>query len=225
MKITGIYAIVHRPSGRRYIGSSVNVRGRFHHHTWALKRSRHPNTALQTAWAADGREAFEFVLLERVNEVAMLVRREQAYLTQEAPNLYNDSLIAARPPIGLKRPPRTDEWKAKISAANKGRKKPPRPDEHRQNMGLARRGKPHPYTDEQRRKIVAANQRRAGTTHTPAAKEKMSAAKRGRKIGPWKADAPGHATLRVVALARTYSPETRAKMSLSAKRRWHRQVA
>ncbi len=47
MKQAGIYAIVHLPSGRRYIGSSVAVLDRWCQHRGDLKRGRHVNKGLQ----------------------------------------------------------------------------------------------------------------------------------------------------------------------------------
>jgi hypothetical protein len=43
--IPGVYAIVHQPSGQRYIGSSVDMRRRVAQHTGSLRYGNHPNSA------------------------------------------------------------------------------------------------------------------------------------------------------------------------------------
>jgi hypothetical protein len=73
--------------------------------------------------------------------------------------------------IGGKMPPRTEEWKAKQSAAHKGRKHSeeakvrmsaakkgkPKSEEHRANISAARKGKKRkPFTEEHRARMSAA---------------------------------------------------------------------
>lgn len=56
----GVYAITHLPSGKRYIGSSVNVKHRLCVHRWNLKGNKHPNAHLQNAYNKYGIQEFSF---------------------------------------------------------------------------------------------------------------------------------------------------------------------
>lgn len=58
--MTGIYQILHIESGKRYIGSSVNVRNRLYHHKDRLKYGKHANDYLQKAYNKYGIGGFEF---------------------------------------------------------------------------------------------------------------------------------------------------------------------
>ncbi|MBS0523833.1 MAG: GIY-YIG nuclease family protein [Proteobacteria bacterium] len=61
---TGIYAIVHIASGRRYIGASTSVYRRWQQHRIELHDGSHHCPKLRALWQSDPRSAsFEFVLL------------------------------------------------------------------------------------------------------------------------------------------------------------------
>ncbi len=66
MTTSGVYAIRNTRSGESYIGSSVNVDRRWALHVSALKRHRHSNKRLQTAWNQDGSAVFALEILERL---------------------------------------------------------------------------------------------------------------------------------------------------------------
>lgn len=72
-RITAVYSIT-CSDGRRYIGGSVNVRGRWAMHRWDLRRGRHANRKLQEAWTALGEDAFSFAEVERVDRTALRER-------------------------------------------------------------------------------------------------------------------------------------------------------
>ena len=77
VRICGVYAILHRASGRCYIGSSVDVWGRFvGGHLKALARGEHSSVYLQRAWEKHGREAFRLLLLERCLPSTRFVREQ-----------------------------------------------------------------------------------------------------------------------------------------------------
>lgn len=193
----GIYVVVNTLNQWRYIGSTARLSMRLKQHRAELTRQVHKNTHFQNAWNKYGPDAFIFDVLEVVADPAHLLTREQYWIDQFKPRLYNIDKVAARPDLGVARKPRTPE--------------------HRRNLGAARRGVPHPYTDEQRRKILASNKRRTGEKHTAETIQKMRAAKKG-----WAPPPITEATrekFKELGRCRTYSPETRAKMSASAKRR------
>lgn len=56
----GIYEIVHEPSGRRYVGSSRNVRYRLQRHRSDLRGNRGRSRYLQNAWNKYGESSFVF---------------------------------------------------------------------------------------------------------------------------------------------------------------------
>jgi predicted GIY-YIG superfamily endonuclease len=57
---SGIYAIIHRESGRWYVGQSQNLDKRWSDHVWRLKNNRHGNPLLQRAWNKYGSEGVRF---------------------------------------------------------------------------------------------------------------------------------------------------------------------
>jgi group I intron endonuclease len=64
-KNTGIYSIVHKKSGKLYVGSTYcNFYDRFCSHRSTLNRNCHSSILLQRAWNKYGADAFEFKVLE-----------------------------------------------------------------------------------------------------------------------------------------------------------------
>ena len=177
---SGVYGIVHRPSGRVYVGGSRDVFRRWRTHVWSLNRGRHHAPALLEAWCVDGLSAFAFVVLERCPR-AMLAEREQVWL-DAFPGPLNTSLSAACPPL--------DPLVAvKIGRANAGRTHV-KTEETRRRLSVALAG---PATSpETRAKISAALRGRkcpwaagdANPTRLPEVREKMRLAARGRVITP-----------------------------------------
>lgn len=72
----GVYAIVHRDSGRRYIGSSKCVEKRWGQHLNLLTHGRHHSPYLQHAWTKYGAEAFDFVVVEQCAQQELLSRKQ-----------------------------------------------------------------------------------------------------------------------------------------------------
>ncbi len=83
-----IYAITHTATGRRYVGSAVNLERRWSQHRYDLGKGKHCNPRLQNAWSKYGSAAFEFTVLETVRRKSTLYAREQAWL-DETPLKYN----------------------------------------------------------------------------------------------------------------------------------------
>ena len=65
-KASGIYAIVNKVNGKRYVGSAVNFKKRAIIHKYHLKKGTHHCEHLQRAWNKYGPESFAFVILEIV---------------------------------------------------------------------------------------------------------------------------------------------------------------
>lgn len=62
-KCGGIYVIVHVPTGRRYVGTTMNFCRRMGLHRTLLKGGRHHNVALQRDWSKFGSESFRYGLV------------------------------------------------------------------------------------------------------------------------------------------------------------------
>ncbi len=107
-KASGIYAIVNRVTGHRYVGQSQHLRRRERDHFKALADGAHHCQRLQRAFAKYGPEAFEFIVLERA-PVERLDDIEQDYLDAgfAAGTVYNTARCAEAPARGIKRSPET----------------------------------------------------------------------------------------------------------------------
>ena len=82
-KIIGIYKIINKVNRKYYVGSSLNVKPRWRCHKSTLRRNIHRNDYLQRAWNRNGKENFNFILVEKLNEnttLEQLLTVEQKYL-------------------------------------------------------------------------------------------------------------------------------------------------
>lgn len=200
IRLIGIYAITHVDSGRVYIGSSVDIKERWHEHRVDLKGGRHDNRHLQRTWTKYGAAAFTFCIVEecdisaaadleigsdawRAIVVPILLDREQ-YWMDITPNTFNMTIVVASH-LGMKRRPETC---AKISASHmgnqygKGNKSGTGrtlTDEHRAKISAANRGRVQTLAT--RAKISAAH-KGMGHPQTPATRAKISATLQGRNL-------------------------------------------
>ena len=88
-KRAGVYALVNRASGLRYVGSSRDLTQRKCDHLKTLRKGTNRNRHLQEAFIADGEGAFEWVVLLFCDE-ADCVRYEQEAMDHYGyENLYN----------------------------------------------------------------------------------------------------------------------------------------
>ncbi len=87
MNQSGIYEIVNKENGHRYIGSARDLSERKFRHFYLLKNGKHANVILKKAWNKYGEEFFIFEILEHVLQGllskgefrAPLLAREQHY--------------------------------------------------------------------------------------------------------------------------------------------------
>ena len=222
---SGIYAIIHTESGRRYVGSAVNIRKRWHTHTSDLRLGIHANDHLQKAWNKYGPAGFCFVVLE-LCPVEQLLAREQAHIDEKAD--FNICMIAGNT-LGVKPSP---EHRAKLIESHRG-KSPSA--ETRAKMSEAQKGNKHSvgrtYTAEERARMSTIMKGRTfspetraklsaaltGIRRSPETKAKISAVKRGRiphNKGVYGVVKLSDTTRAKMSEAkRNTSPETKAKMS------------
>ena len=85
MKIAGIYKVTNNITGDFYIGSSQNIKQRWHQHKNPAFWKQHPNIKLYQDMAQYGRDNFTFEIIE---ETDSLKEREQYWVDQLKPS-YN----------------------------------------------------------------------------------------------------------------------------------------
>jgi group I intron endonuclease len=142
---SGIYAIVHIATGRKYIGSAVDVAMRWREHQNALMRNQHHSIALQRAWNKRGRDAFGFRLLLTCRPQHLLFYEQRAIDTWQP--VFNCNKTAGSM-LGFRF---SDESKLKMAAAARRTRN--------------RLGKPH--TEESKRKISLAKTGRKMGRYSP----------------------------------------------------------
>lgn len=206
--ISGVYRITNMVNGKFYVGSAADVKARWRAHRWALNAGRHSNSKLQRAWDKYGADAFVFSVLETVPDVARLLQREQEWLDIFECVLvgYNIALVAGSPTRGLKA---SEETKAKMSAAMKGRPGVSPSAETRDKLSAKLKGRK--LSDETRAKMSAS---RMGRKFSEESKAKMSASAKG------KTKSEAHrAALAAAQTGKKDSEETRLAKSKAAKQR------
>lgn len=143
-----IYQILNLVNEKFYIGHSQDYDIRWWEHERKLKVNKHDNYHLQSAWNKYGKEAFEFILIELVEEKDMLLR-EQFWIdilgACDKELGYNINPDALRPPSGLG----TKRTKAQIEAmsiamtgikkSNTDNMRKPKSEDHKRALAFARR--------------------------------------------------------------------------------------
>ena len=131
--MTGIYQIRSKiKSERFYIGSAINIQGRWNTHLYNLRKNKH-NPKLQNHFNKYGESDLQFMILELCFP-EFLTAREQYYINKMKP-WFNISIMA-NSPLGNKY---TKETKRKMSESHKGVKKS---DETKRKMSNAKKGQP-----------------------------------------------------------------------------------
>ena len=211
----GIYAIVNTRTGRRYIGSSVDILRRWADHVRCFKRGRHVNRSLQRTWNAYGSRVFQLVTIEEVIRFEDLLCREQFHIDSSS-NLYNVALTAGRP-LSTKGTKSSEATRAKLRAAWKTRA--PVSAETRAKVSAALKaryhGQPMPQMSADTiAKMAATKTGRKTGPHSAAWTAKIRLANTGKSVSPATRD-----KLRTANVGKKASAETRAKMSVSQRKR------
>lgn len=156
---TGIYVIIHKDTGKRYIGSAArSFRGRWNEHKSDLRKGKHHSPRLQNSWNKYTEFRFEFKILEFVPP-EFCIQREQWWM-----DLFGSYIKE----IGYNICPTAGSNLGNFAS-----------EETKRKMSLARKGKASPLkgttrSDEIRKKISEGNRRRAYKPHTPEARAKIS---------------------------------------------------
>lgn len=236
---SGIYIITNIENGKAYIGSTNNFENRWGEHKRILRKDDHYNPYLQYAWNKYGEEAFEFGVLEYLEDVDKLVKAEQFWMDvyrEEGRELYNIALTADCPMRGRKQTKKSnhrrseslmghkvsEETKHKISESKKGTK---HTEEAKRKIGIATKGKKRSKETRRRQSDAQRGKKRSEETRS-----RMSESKRGNKnaLGHRVSEEARHKMSEARKgkssgmLGKKHSKETRHKMSVSAKARWDR---
>jgi len=92
--VSGVYQILCRSNGHRYVGSAVDIYGRQKEHVRTLKRGSHKNKALQYAWKLFGETDFEMSVLTECPEEE-LTSQENSYIEKLKPE-FNSKELSGR---------------------------------------------------------------------------------------------------------------------------------
>jgi len=115
--LNGIYLIKNKVNNKFYVGSaSKSFKYRWNEHKRKLNNDRHYNRYLQSSWNKYTKDNFEFIILEIVEKIEDIIKREQYYIDTLIPE-YNLS-PTANSVRGFKH---SDEAKLKMSKAKLGK--------------------------------------------------------------------------------------------------------
>lgn len=164
----GIYCIENTLNHKKYIGKAVNIDARWRVHRCELRKGKHPNKHLQSAWNKYGENAFIFYVIREVPiemlekaEIAEIERQEatkkgyniteggegqrgRKLTDDQRKHLSEINQGAKNPNYGLKR---SAETKRKMSEAMRGLKRKPLSKAHKKAISQKLKGKKRPYFD------------------------------------------------------------------------------
>lgn len=225
-KVCGVYSILHRDSGKRYVGSSAKIGQRFTSHiNDGRKQSR---SCIHRAIREYGADAFDFTLIEACDKDVLRVREkhwiehfnscsvDHGFNSHPDPTNLHDcighkqsAVTIERRTVKLRGKKRSPEICAKIASATRVAIKP-LTEEQRLKISAAHKGRTWPKSRND--KILATKYLRYGPLGiSPEAAAKISAAKMGHLVT--------EETRRKISTANlgkkraAFSEETKAKMS------------
>lgn len=202
MKQSGIYCITNTATAMQYVGSAVDLDGRFKRHIRQMKAGTHPNKFLLMDYERHGEQSFKFEVLELCSDTVLL-EREQHWIDQlgAAVTGYNIALTAGSPMKGRKQ---SEATRAKMREAHRNRK--PISEETRQRLRdaakqreeakklngftvseetrkkLSEAGTGRVVSEETREKLRKTNSRPLTTEAQKEAHAKLSASKVGQQL-------------------------------------------
>jgi group I intron endonuclease len=87
MANAGIYKITNKINNKIYIGSASDLKRRWREHKYKLKKGIHPNKHLLSSWQINGEENFLYEVIEIVNDLTVLLERENFYIELYSSNI------------------------------------------------------------------------------------------------------------------------------------------
>lgn len=150
MKSKGVYKIVNLINNKVYIGSTASKGGfkkRWSYHLTDLRQNKHHSRHLQRAWNKYGEQSFLFEIIEIIEDVSVILEREQYYIdnfkSYDVNIGYNICKVAGNS-LGVKK---TLEMNLHQSLLRKGKPIPwmntgeIRTDEHKKNLSDSLKGR------------------------------------------------------------------------------------
>jgi len=165
---SAIYAIVNTVTRDMYVGSAVAVNRRWSAHLCNLRKGTHHCKHLQNAHVKYGEPAFDWEIIQFVDDKVKLIEREQFWIDFFKP-AYNKRKIADSC-LGVKR---SEESRLKMSIAQIGKKQS---EETKAKKSAALKGRARPLAV--REKISASH---VGIVPNEVSRAKMSASAKRRK--------------------------------------------
>ena len=165
---SAIYAIVNTVTRDMYVGSAVAVNRRWNAHLCNLRKGTHHCKHLQNAHVKYGEIAFDWEIIQFVDDKTKLIEREQFWIDFFKP-AYNKRKIADSC-FGVKR---SEESRLKMSIAQTGKKQS---EETKAKRSAALKGRARPLAV--REKISASH---VGIVPNEASRAKMSESAKRRK--------------------------------------------
>jgi group I intron endonuclease len=212
----GVYCWVNSVNGKVYVGSAKNLAKRKTEHLRLLKKGVHHSLHFQRAWNKYGPDAFEFNILEPVEDEIWLRARETAWLNR---------LESFKSEIGYNVV--RDGWSAAQFEPTERRK------EAWKKNGERRRGVKDSFEVRAKKKAVSKLTaqtekfkqdiavRRVGKVHSEEARANLRAAWARKKARGYKAPLTFTTTGKTPwNKGKTFSEESRQKMSVSQRLSW-----
>jgi len=182
-KIKAVYQIRNKINNKVYVGSSSNVKHRWHVHLYRLKQGKHHSEHLQNAWHKYGEENFVFEILEVVENTQELITKEQKWIDNtkcfDNENGYNTCIIAGSR-AGV---PVSENTKSKISLATAKDKHPfwgrTLTPQHKQRISESNKGKVAwnkgiPATEEEKQRMKEIRAKQINKPRSEETKNKIS---------------------------------------------------
>ena len=150
---SGIYKIVHRDSGKIYVGQAVNIFRRWLDHKKSLRLGKHYNIKLQRAWAKHGEEAFDFIVIEYCFPEFLTIREQHWINVTNCCNGYIGYNLApiANSNLGLKL---SEATKLKMSKSAQNRS-----IEHKAKLGFTNKGRKHSEETKAKMKLLVGDEK------------------------------------------------------------------
>ncbi len=137
---TGIYEIVNTVNGKRYVGSSVNLRKRWDGHRFKLRKGAHHSPYMQASWNKYGEASFVFRPLLICDQANLLVY-EQILIDGMRPEF--NVLQTAGSRLGAKSSKETRDRLSRAVMGHSFNAGIPKTAEHKAKLSAARTGVPN----------------------------------------------------------------------------------